>query len=493
MFELLGGQKGGLKYFYGSLTNMLDGQGPTGYFSAFMNSMPYLYAVKRSPVLLIISLVAVCVFLTPQHARAQGATGGTYAAGAIVQPAQGKATSVDQAAFGVGADASLGTNSTAIGGNAIASGVNSTTVGNFSFAKGLNATTVGFSAGTNAATPGVTSVGTFVNGITAGNYSTAMGAGAAFANAANSTGNFSVAIGGGDGVGGIGAFASGASSIAMGLSSRATGLSSLSIGGTGAATRASLATGGFDTAVGNGNQSSGVGATAVGDNNTVSGNFSTAIGAFNNFAGGVSGANSTAVGSSNTASGANSVAIGANNTASGANAIAIGSGSSATFANSAAIGVGATATRPNQMVFGTGTSTYTTPGITSAASAAAQTGPTNFVTSDAAGDLATSAFGPSSFITLNNRINSVNARVTNVRNEERGGVALAMATGQVRYDDQPGKISVGGGVGVFEDQGGAALGVGFTSPNGRVRGNIAGGGSFHGEFGGAAGLSITLN
>ncbi len=458
-----------------------------------MNSMPYLYAVKRSQVLLLVTLLAVSVFLTPQHARAQGATGGTYAAGAIVQPAQGKATSVDQAAFGVGADASAGTNSTAIGGLAIASGVNSTTVGNFSFAKGLNATTLGFSAGTNAATPGVTSVGTFVNGLVAGNYSTAMGAGAGFGSAANSSGNFSVAIGGGDGVGGTGAIASGTSSIAMGLSSTASGLSSVSIGGTGVATRPSIASGGFDTAVGNGNQSSGVGATAVGDNNTVTGADSTAIGAFNNFGAGVSGTNSTAVGEGNTASGVNSVAIGAGNVASGASAIAIGAGSTAAFANSAAFGVGATATRANQQVFGTATSTYTMPGITSAASAAAQAGPTNFVTSDAAGNLATSGFGPSSFIALNNRINSVDARVNNVRNEERGGVALAIATGQIRYDDQPGKISVGVGGGAFEDAGGGAIGIGFTSPNARVRGNITAGGSSHGDWGGGAGLSITLN
>ena len=41
------------------------------------------------------------------------------------------------------------------------------------------------------------------------------------------------------------------------------------------------------------------------------------------------------------------------------------------------------------MAFGTATNTYTAGGITSAASLAAQTGPTQFVTSDANGNLAT--------------------------------------------------------------------------------------------------------
>lgn len=428
----------------------------------------------------IITLVAVSLLLTPQHARAQGATGATYAGGLIANPAQGVATSPDQAAFGVGADASAGTNSTAIGGVAIASGVNSTTVGNFSFAKGLNSSTLGANAGTNTATAGVTSVGAFSNFNTAGIYSTAVGAGNAFnTSAPNSLGAYSIAVGGSDGVGGVGAVASGASSIAIGLSSVASGLSSTAIGGTGAATRPTIAGAGFSTALGTGTQiaNGATGATAVGDFNTVSAGalFSTTVGNFN------------------TTGGANAVAIGSGNTANGASAIAIGNGSSANFTNSAAFGVGATATRANQQVFGTATSNYTMPGITSASSLANQTGATQFVTSDAGGNLATAGFGPSSIIALSNRVDLLGNRINNVRNEERGGVALAMAAGQIRYDDQPGKVSIGGGVGAFEDQGGAALGIGFTSPGGRVRGNISGGGSFHGEWGGGAGLSITLN
>jgi len=72
----------------------------------------------------------------------------------------------------------------------------------------------------------------------------------------------------------------------------------------------------------------------------------------------------------------------------GHNASAYGEGAHADFLNSAAFGGGATVTRANQVVVGTASNTYTLPGITSAASKAAQTGPTHVVTSDAFGDLA---------------------------------------------------------------------------------------------------------
>jgi autotransporter adhesin len=38
-----------------------------------------------------------------------------------------------------------------------------------------------------------------------------------------------------------------------------------------------------------------------------------------------------------------------------------------------------------------------------------------------------------------------------------------------------------------------AGGIGFTSPSGRIRGNVSAGGTTRGDFGGGAGLSITLN
>src|SRR5207253_3113090 len=117
------------------------------------------------------------------------------------------------------------------------------------------------------------------------------------------------------------------------------------------------------------------------------------------------------------ASGVDSSAFGTTATATAADASAFGRGTSATFANSTAIGANATAIRANQMVFGTGTNTYTAAGITSAASKAAQTGATQLVTSDAAGNLATTG---ASFENLQSDINN---------NTQGVAMALAMSGG----------------------------------------------------------------
>src|SRR5262249_14061272 len=77
-----------------------------------------------------------------------------------------------------------------------------------------------------------------------------------------------------------------------------------------------------------------------------------------------------------------------------------GAANRAGFGGSTAVGAGATKTAGNQMMFGTASTTYAAPGITSAASRAAQSGPTQFVTSDASGNLATSNFGPQDIAVL---------------------------------------------------------------------------------------------
>jgi autotransporter adhesin len=172
--------------------------------------------------------------------------------------------------------------------------------------------------------------------------------------------------------------------------------------------------------------------------------------------------------------------------ASGAQSMALGASSSAAFSNSTAIGFGATTTRAGQMAFGTATNTYTMSGITSGASLGAQSGSTQFVTTDAFGNLAASNFGPATISSLSNAIHDT-------RHEARAGVALAMATGNIRYDDRPGKFSVGVGGGGFVDEFGGALGVGYTSPSERVRVNLSGGGTSRGDVGVGAGLGFTLN
>ena len=120
-------------------------------------------------------------------------------------------------------------------------------------------------------------------------------------------------------------------------------------------------------------------------------------------------------------------------TASGLSSTAVGMNANAAYANSAAFGSGAAATAANQQMFGTAGNTYTTPGITSAASKAAQTGPVQLVTSDAGGDLATgtlSSLGVASSAdigAINSQLAGLNASINNVANRAYSGVAMAFA------------------------------------------------------------------
>src|SRR5215471_18233417 len=125
----------------------------------------------------------------------------------------------------------------------------------------------------------------------------------------------------------------------------------------------------------------------------------------------------------------NSVALGQGAQALGVGSTAMGQGASTGFFNNAmAIGNGAVATRNNQVVIGTATNTYTTPGITSAASRAAQSGPLQIVTSDANGNLATD--GGALFNNINNLTSQINQLNQDVRRLD-GGVAMSMALGGV--------------------------------------------------------------
>ncbi len=113
----------------------------------------------------------------------------------------------------------------------------------------------------------------------------------------------------------------------------------------------------------------------------------------------------------------------------GANSTALGQGAQATHANSAAIGQGVKTTRDNQVAIGQSTSTYTLGGISSAASRAAQGGPVNFVTSDAAGNLATRSAADMGLATTGD-INALNSQIGGLQkrdNELAEGIAIALA------------------------------------------------------------------
>jgi autotransporter adhesin len=90
------------------------------------------------------------------------------------------------------------------------------------------------------------------------------------------------------------------------------------------------------------------------------------------------------------------------------------------------------------------------------------------------------------------RFNQLSGEIDGVRGEARQAAAIGLAAASIRYDDTPGKFSVGVGGGFWRGEGAAAFGAGYTSEGGKLRANatatVAGG-----AVGGGAGISMTLN
>ncbi len=323
-----------------------------------------------------------------------------------------------------------------------------------------------FACGTNANAAGINSTNTAI-----GNNSDAQG----FNSSNTATGN------------GAHAFGTNSSNTATGAAADANG------------------DGSFNTATGDGAQAFGANSrnSATGLQANASGNFSGNLamgtGADAHGDGTINAAiNNTAIGTAAHATGANSTAIGTAAFATGANASALGNGAKATFANSTAIGNGATATRANQQMFGTASNTYTMAGINTAASRAAQVGPTSIVTSDTAGNLAARSFADlglasqSDISGINGRLDALNGRINDVNREARGGIALALAASGLQFDTRPGKVSLSGGYGNFKGESGFAVGLGYAVSE-SMRFNAAFTAVRQGDIGARVGASWTLN
>jgi autotransporter adhesin len=163
-------------------------------------------------------------------------------------------------------------------------------------------------------------------------------------------------------------------------------------------------------------------------------------------------ANASGNGTQNTAVGANSVATGTNSSS-------FGSGTQAAFVNSAAFGSGAKATRANQQVFGTSSNTYTLPGVTSAASLAAQSGPTQVVTTDASGNLGATLISNLGLGTATD-VSALSAsldQLTRRVNKTFTGVAMAFAMSGVPSLLATEKFALSANWGTFQGENGAAL------------------------------------
>ncbi|WP_457936126.1 YadA-like family protein [Mesorhizobium sp. 10J20-29] len=90
------------------------------------------------------------------------------------------------------------------------------------------------------------------------------------------------------------------------------------------------------------------------------------------------------------------------------------------------------------------------------------------------------------------KVGQLSMEIDGIRSEARQAAAIGLAASSIRYDNTPGKLSIGMGGGFWRGEGAAAFGAGYTSESGRVRANVsttvAGG-----NWGAGAGASLTLN
>jgi trimeric autotransporter adhesin len=107
----------------------------------------------------------------------------------------------------------------------------------------------------------------------------------------------------------------------------------------------------------------------------------------------------------------------------------------------------------------TASNTYRMPGIASAASLAAQSGPTSFVTTDATGNLAATNFRPQNIANLNasvtalqQGVNFLQSEVSANQTEARRGVAVAMAANGFTTPVRAGGTTVGVTGGFFKGE-----------------------------------------
>jgi len=317
--------------------------------------------------------------------------------------------------------------------------------------------------------PGATAIGTdSLAGFFTGN--TAIGNGAnASTNGGVTNGSFNTAIGFNANASGDGGFntATGATANARGNSSLNTaagfGADAHGDGSFNTATGTDAASGGnnsFNTAIGSRANANGDGSfnIATGSSSDADGNNSGNIA--NGFRARANGAGSSniAIGSHADAlgNGAENTAVGANSIATGNNSSAFGAGAQAPFINSAAFGAGAVATRPNQQVFGTSSNTYTLPGLTSQTSVAAQSGPTQLVTTDAAGNLAATAFSSTGLASASD-LTALSARVDQKVNKALTGTAMAFAMSASPTLLPGKKFALSANWGTFQGQNGTAL------------------------------------
>lgn len=90
------------------------------------------------------------------------------------------------------------------------------------------------------------------------------------------------------------------------------------------------------------------------------------------------------------------------------------------------------------------------------------------------------------------RFSELSTTIDGLRDDAHRSAAIGLAAASLRYDDNPGKLSVAVGGGFWRGQSALAFGAGYTNEDSTIRGNISGTTS-GGKLGLGAGLSFTLN
>ncbi|WP_039761097.1 Vomp family autotransporter [Bartonella queenslandensis] len=90
------------------------------------------------------------------------------------------------------------------------------------------------------------------------------------------------------------------------------------------------------------------------------------------------------------------------------------------------------------------------------------------------------------------KFDALNYSIEGVRKEARQAAAIGLAVSNLRYNETPGKLSVGFGSGLWRNQSAFAFGAGYTSESGSVLSNVSVTNS-GGHWGIGAGFNMTLN
>ena len=233
--------------------------------------------------------------------------------------------------------------------------------------------------------------------------------------------------------------------------------------------------------MGDSSRAFGLSATATGTSSFANGASATATGV----SAIANGDTASAFGQGSVANGSNTTAIGQASSAGATGATAVGQGATANFTNSTAIGVGATTTAVNQVSIGTASNTYRMAGITSAASLAAQVGPTQLVTTDAAGHLAAASFSGQDISLLQSDVGTLQTQMR----QAFEGTAIAIAMGGSALPSDK-KFAISTNWGTFRGENAMSLGAQmrlnqYVVLNGGVAAGFAQGG-----VGGRAGLTV---